>query len=54
MRALLEDSPEEGARVVEDASFVAGPLWAEWGEILEELGMDRARFLEISAATRTS
>jgi hypothetical protein len=48
MRALLEDSPEEGARVVEDASFVAGPLWAEWGEILEGLGMDRARFLEIS------
>jgi hypothetical protein len=48
MRALLEDSPEGGARVVEDATFVADPLWAEWGDILEGLGMDRARFLEIS------
>jgi hypothetical protein len=47
-RALLEDSPEEGARVVRDANFVAGPLWEEWGETLEEGGMDRARFLEIA------
>jgi hypothetical protein len=47
-RALLEDSPEEGARVVRDATFVAGPLWDEWGEVLERSGMDRARFLEIS------
>jgi hypothetical protein len=47
-RALLEDSPEEGARVVRDATFVAGPLWEEWGETLEAGGIDRARFLEIS------
>jgi hypothetical protein len=47
-RALLEESPEEGARVVEDATFVAGPLWEVWGETLEEFGMDRARFLEIA------
>ena len=47
-RALLEDSPEEGARLVEDATFVAGPLWQEWGETLERGGMDRARFLEIT------
>ena len=47
-RALLEESPEEGARVVRDATFVAGPLWEEWGEVLERSGMDRARFLEIS------
>ena len=47
-RALLEESPEEGARVVEDAAFVAGPLWEEWGETLERDGMDRARFLEIA------
>ena len=33
-RALLEESPEEGARVVEDATFVAGPLWEQWGETL--------------------
>jgi hypothetical protein len=47
-RALLEESPEEGARVVEDATFVAGPLWEGWGETLEGLGMDRARFLQIA------
>jgi len=47
-RALLEESPEEGARVVADATFVAGPLWEVWGETLEEFGMDRARFLEIA------
>jgi hypothetical protein len=47
-RALLEESPEEGARVVGDATFVADPLWEEWGEILERAGMDRARFLEIA------
>ena len=47
-RALLEESPEEGARVVEDATFVAGPLWEQWGETLERSGMDQARFLEIA------
>ena len=47
-RALLEDSPEEGARVVKDATFVADPLWEEWGETLQRGEMDRARFLEIA------
>ena len=47
-RALLDDWPEEGARVVEDATFVAGLLWEQWGETLERSGMDQARFLEIS------
>jgi hypothetical protein len=47
-RALLEESPEQGARVIGDAAFVANPLWEEWGECLEGAGMDRERFLEIS------
>jgi hypothetical protein len=47
-RALLEESPEEGSRVVEDATFVADLLWEEWGEDLEEAGMDHERFLEVS------
>ena len=47
-RALLEDSPEKGARVVEDASFVAAPLWEEWGESLETAGMGYERFLSIA------
>ncbi len=47
-RSLLEGSPEKGARVVKDATFVADPLWEEWGETLERVGMDRARFLEIA------
>ena len=28
-RALLEESPEEGARVIGEAAFVANPLWEE-------------------------
>ena len=48
VRTLLEASPEEGARVVGEASFVADPLWNEWGEELEAAGMDRDRFLGIA------
>ena len=47
-RTLLEESPEEGGRVVEDATFVADLLWEEWREELEGAGMDHDRFLEIS------
>ena len=47
-RALLEESPEEGGRVVEDATFVADLLWKEWHTDLESSGMDHGRFLEIS------
>ncbi len=47
-RALLEDSPEEGARLVSEATFVAGPLWEEWAAALEPAGMDRDRFLEVA------
>jgi hypothetical protein len=45
-RALLEDWPEGGARVVSDAVFVADLLWEEWREGLEEAGMGYERFLE--------
>ena len=48
IRALLEDSPEEGSRVIEDATFVADLLWDEWRADLEGSGMDHDRFLEIS------
>lgn len=47
-RALLEESPEEGARRINDARFVADLLWKEWEEELEEAGMHYERFLEIS------
>ena len=47
-RALLEDSPEEGSRVIADAAFVSDLLWKEWGADLEEAGMDYERFMEIS------
>jgi hypothetical protein len=47
-RALLEESPEEGSRVVGDATFVADPLWREWGEGLERAGMGYERFLGIA------
>jgi hypothetical protein len=45
-RALLEDWPEEGDRVIADATFVADLLWDEWRDDLA--GMDRDRFLEIT------
>jgi hypothetical protein len=47
-RALLENRPEEGSRVVGDAAFVADPLWDEWGKDLEDAGMSHERFLEIA------
>ena len=47
-RALLEDWPEDGARVIGDATFVAAPLWDEWGEMIEGAGMDRGPFVEIA------
>jgi len=47
-RALLEDSPEEGSRVIADAAFVSDLLWEQWGAELEEAGMGYDRFLEIS------
>ena len=47
-RALLEDSPEEGGRVIADAAFVSDLLWGEWRADLEGAGMGYDRFLEIS------
>jgi hypothetical protein len=49
-RALLEESPEEGASVVEDATFVADSLWDEWGTDIEGSGIDHNRFIEIARA----
>ena len=47
-RALVEDSPEEGIRVVSDGRFVADLLWEEWGDELGGAGMDYERFLDIT------
>ena len=47
-RTLLEDSPEEGGRVIADAAFVSDLLWEQWGDDLEGAGMAYDRFLEIS------
>ena len=47
-RALLEESPEEGNRTIEDATFVSELLWGEWGTDLEEAGMGYERFVQIS------
>jgi hypothetical protein len=46
-RALIEELPEEGSRIVGDARFLADPLWREWGEGLEDAGMGYERFLSI-------
>jgi hypothetical protein len=47
-RALLEESPEEGSRIIADATFVSDLLWEKWGADLEDAGMDHDRFVEIS------
>jgi hypothetical protein len=47
-RALLEESPEEGTRIVEDAAFVTALFWEEWGERLEGAGMGYERFLAVT------
>ena len=47
-RALLEESPEEGSRLIGDAAFVADLLWEDWRGTLERQGMGRDRFLEIA------
>lgn len=47
-RALLEDSPEKGGRLISEAAFVADLLWEEWGADLESAGMGYDRFMEIS------
>lgn len=47
-RALLEESPEEGSRVLAKATFVSDLLWEAWGPSLEEAGMGYDRFVEIS------
>jgi hypothetical protein len=47
-RALLEESPEEGSRVIEDVTFVSDLLWEAWEADLEEAGMAYERFVEIS------
>jgi hypothetical protein len=49
-RALIEDSPEEGRRLVSTGQPLADLLWEEWGATLDEAGMDRERFQEITRA----
>ena len=47
-RALLEETPEDGMKTINDARFVADPLWEEWGDDLEEAGMPYENFLGIA------
>ena len=47
-RALLEETPEDGMKIINDARFVAEPLWEEWGDALEEAGMSYETFLTIA------
>lgn len=47
-RALLEESPEEGSRLIGEAAFAADLLWEDWRGTLEPGGMGYDRFIEIS------
>ena len=48
-RALVEDSPEEGNRLVKEGRFLADPLWEKWGAELEDAGMGYEKFLRITS-----
>ena len=52
-RSLLEDSPEEGIRLVNVGYHLADLLWEEWGAELEEAGVRRERFSEITRGYAT-
>ena len=52
-RSLLEDSPEEGIRLVNTGYPLADLLWEEWGAELEEAGVSRERFSEITRGYAT-
>jgi len=51
-RALIEQDPTQGAAVVDAGAWIADPLWALWGPVLEAAGMDRDRFGEVVAGYR--
>ncbi len=46
-RATLEDSPEKGGRLINDAAFIADYLWGQWGEDFEDAGAGYESFLAI-------
>ncbi len=48
VRSLLEESPGEGAKLIEEMDFLARVLWEEWDEELESAGMEYESFLEIA------
>jgi len=52
-RALIEEDPEEGLRLVNDGQPLADLLWEEWGAELEEAGVSRERFSEITRGYAT-
>jgi hypothetical protein len=53
-RAFLEDSPEEGTRLIHDARFVAEPLWQEWGDVSKRPAWPTIVSSGSRAATRVS
>jgi hypothetical protein len=52
-RSLLEDSPEEGIRLVNAGYPLADVLWEEWSVELEEAGIGRGKFSEITRGYAT-
>lgn len=43
-RAELESDPESGDAKIRDATFLAQPLWKDWGPALRGRGMKRREF----------
>jgi len=49
VRTLLDQVPETGLPLVVRGEWVADPLWACWGDLLREHGMDREQFGQLVA-----
>lgn len=47
-RALVEQSPADGAAIVEGGEWIAEPLWSCWGAELQWAGMSRAQLVQIA------
>lgn len=47
-REILEESPAEGMRLIEEDGPLSRKLWEFWGEELEAAGMGYERFLQVA------
>jgi len=47
VRALLDNAPADGLRLIDDGDWIARPLWEEWGADLTRDGWDKDTFRQV-------